>query len=105
MVYLTGCGSDPLNGVQYGRDLGLKQMNTVFGIQHWFYKTCHLQVQYTHANPAKGKHFGVFADIGAGSVLMWSCLLRMAGALTIMAANLRFKRLAAMIVFIRIITP
>lgn len=23
VVYLTGCGSDPLNGVQYGRDLGI----------------------------------------------------------------------------------
>ena len=44
--------------MNYNTDLGLKQMNTVFGIQHWFYKTCRLQVQYTHANPAKGKHFG-----------------------------------------------
>ena len=36
---------------------------------------------------------------------MRSCLFRMAGSLITMAANLRFKRLAAIIVFIRIITP
>ena len=36
---------------------------------------------------------------------MWSCLFRMAVSLITMAANLRFKRFAAIIVFIRVITP
>ena len=30
VVYLTGCGSDPLNGVQYGRDLGLMLHGDIF---------------------------------------------------------------------------
>ena len=30
VVYLTGCGSDPLNGVQYGRDLGLMIHGDIF---------------------------------------------------------------------------
>lgn len=30
VVYLAGCGSDPLNGVQYGRDLGLMVFGDVF---------------------------------------------------------------------------
>ena len=34
---------------------------------------------------------------------MWSCLFRMAGSLITMAANLLFKRLAAIIVFIRLL--
>ena len=42
----------------YNTDLGLKQMNFVVGVQHWFYKTCRVQVQYTNANPAKSKHYG-----------------------------------------------
>lgn len=42
----------------YNTDLGLKQTNLVIGVQHWFYKNCRLQVQYTHANPAKQKHYG-----------------------------------------------
>ena len=42
----------------YNTDLGLAQMNWVFGVQHWFYKNCRIQLQYTHANPAKSKHFG-----------------------------------------------
>ena len=42
----------------YNTDLGLKQMIFVFGVQHWFYKTCRVQVQYTNANPAKEKHYG-----------------------------------------------
>lgn len=42
----------------YNKDLGLEQMNCVLGIQHWFYKNCRVQLQYTNANPAKGKHYG-----------------------------------------------
>lgn len=42
----------------YNTDLGLKQMNFVFGVQHWFYKTCRVQLQYTNANPAKKEHYG-----------------------------------------------
>ena len=30
VVYLAGCGSDPLNGVQYGRDLGIMLYGDVF---------------------------------------------------------------------------
>ena len=30
VVYLTGCGSDPLNGVQYGRDLGIMLYGDLF---------------------------------------------------------------------------
>lgn len=30
VVYLTGCGSDPLNGVQYGRDLGVMLYGDLF---------------------------------------------------------------------------
>lgn len=30
VVYLAGCGSDPLNGVQYGRDLGLMVFGDLF---------------------------------------------------------------------------
>ncbi len=30
VVYLAGCGSDPLNGVQYGRDLGIMLFGDVF---------------------------------------------------------------------------
>lgn len=42
----------------YNTDLNMEQTNWVIGLQHWFYKTCRVQVQYTHANPAKSKHYG-----------------------------------------------
>ena len=36
-IYLTGCGSDPLYGVQYGRDLGLMVYGNVLN-KHLFYE-------------------------------------------------------------------
>lgn len=36
-VYLTGCGSDPLFGVQYGRDLGMVGMGNLFD-RHLYYE-------------------------------------------------------------------
>lgn len=42
----------------YNTTLGLKQMNFVVGVQHWFYKNCRVQLQYTNANPSNGKHYG-----------------------------------------------
>ncbi len=42
----------------YNTDLGLGQFNFVAGIQHWFYKTCRVQLQYTGAFPEKGNYYG-----------------------------------------------
>ena len=40
-------------------------MNFVAGVQHWFYRTCRVQLQYTWANPVgmaqvsqSTKHYG-----------------------------------------------
>lgn len=37
----------------FNTDLGYKQTNLVFGVQHWVYKKCRLQLQYTHCMPSK----------------------------------------------------
>ena len=42
----------------YNTDLGIDQLNFVLGAQHWFYKTCRVQLQYTGAFPSTGNYYG-----------------------------------------------
>jgi hypothetical protein len=35
----------------YNTDAKMQQTNVTVGVQHWFYRTCRAQVQYTLANP------------------------------------------------------
>ena len=60
-AYVTGCvpvceALDVVASVDYfnyNTDLNYKQTNLVVGVQHWFYKKCRAQLQYTHCLPSK----------------------------------------------------
>lgn len=50
---------------KFNDHLNIGQMNFVAGVQHWFYRTCRVQLQYTWANPVgmaqvsqSTKHYG-----------------------------------------------
>jgi len=50
---------------KYNDHLNIGQMNFVAGVQHWFFRTCRVQLQYTLANPVgmlqntgSSKHYG-----------------------------------------------
>jgi len=36
---------------EYNRDLGMKQTNLMIGAQHWFHRSCRVQVQYVYSCP------------------------------------------------------
>lgn len=42
----------------YNTTLDMEQLNLVVGAQHWFYKTCRVQLQYTNAFLGKGTYYG-----------------------------------------------
>ncbi len=45
---------------KFNDHLDMGQTNFVAGVQHWFYRTCRVQLQYTFANPVglNQKHYG-----------------------------------------------
>ena len=67
-AYVTGCvpvcqALDVVGSVDYfnyNTDADMKQTNFTLGVQHWFFRTCRAQVQYTLANPCNlgQKHYG-----------------------------------------------
>ncbi len=42
----------------YNTDAKMQQTNTTLGVQHWFYRTCRAQLQYTLSSPRHGDAFG-----------------------------------------------
>lgn len=64
--YVTACmpvwkGLDAIASVDYfnyNTDMDMWQTNCVMGLQYWFYKTCRVQVQYTHAIRAEEGNYG-----------------------------------------------
>lgn len=44
----------------YNRDLKLYQTNTTVGVQHWFYRNCRAQMQYTICDPHNKKSHSTF---------------------------------------------
>ena len=58
-AYMTGCVPvckmlDVVGSVDYfnfNTDADMQQTNVTVGVQHWFFRTCRAQVQYTRSNP------------------------------------------------------
>jgi hypothetical protein len=42
----------------YNTDMDYKQTNLTAGLQHWFYKSCRLQLQYTYSIAEKQENYG-----------------------------------------------
>ena len=65
--YLTGCvpvckALDVIGSADYfnfNTDAKMEQTNVTLGVQHWFYRTCRAQLQYTLSNPCNmnQKHY------------------------------------------------
>jgi len=66
-AYITGCVPvckelDVIGSVDYfnyNTDLDMEQTNLTIGVQHWFYKLCRVQLQYTYANVKNDNNYGV----------------------------------------------
>ena len=84
VAFLTGCGSDPLNGVQYGRDLGLvlwgETSNKLFryevdvvngtGVNVWDHDNFKNIIGRLELRPAKGLNLCVTGQYGRGKALV-----------------------------------
>ena len=42
----------------YNTDAKMQQTNATLGVQHWFYRTCRAQLQYTLCSPKQGDTYG-----------------------------------------------
>ncbi|MCQ2227793.1 MAG: OprO/OprP family phosphate-selective porin [Bacteroidales bacterium] len=88
VTYLTGCGSDPLNGVQYGRDQGIAlfgetdnkkfryelQVMNGTGINVRDKNNAKDVIARLEFRPAQGLNLCATAQIGKGSALVGNCV-------------------------------